>query len=210
MVTLEGSSTDFSVETSRDIDWTCLGLLSRWNKLCRNTLCRVYWAIILTISCHLEIVALTKFSAECAFSSCVTLCIQLKYKLLSINWPNIRKIRSIIAEKSQSAESGKEIKEKKEKTTQQQKGLSTLSAHLKKTHAVLLRYRHQFHGWHSWTRVPGISVYLFKPTMNDMTQRTSFGNYGVYCNYWIAARDNWNLTNVLDDFDKDYLLSRKI
>ena len=41
-----------------------------------------------------------------------------------------------MAEKSQNADSGKEIKEKKinkkEKTTQQQKGLSTLSADLKK------------------------------------------------------------------------------
>ena len=37
-----------------------------------------------------------------------------------------------MAEKSQNADSGKEIKEKKEKTTQQQKGLPTLSADLKK------------------------------------------------------------------------------
>ena len=37
-------------------------------------------------------------------------CIQLKYKLLSINWPNIRKIRWKMAEKSQNADSGKEIK----------------------------------------------------------------------------------------------------
>ena len=35
-----------------------------------------------------------------------------------------------MAEKSQNADSGKEIKEKKKKTTQQQKGLPTLSADL--------------------------------------------------------------------------------
>ena len=61
-------------------------------------------------------------------------CIQLFYKLLSTNWPNIREIRCKMAEKSQNADSGKEIKgkkiNKKEKTTQQQKGLPTLSADL--------------------------------------------------------------------------------
>ena len=35
------------VQTSRDMDWTCPGLLWRWQKVCR-----VYWAIILTKSCH--------------------------------------------------------------------------------------------------------------------------------------------------------------
>ena len=34
-MTLEGSSTEFPVETSSEMDWTCLGLLSRWKKLCR-------------------------------------------------------------------------------------------------------------------------------------------------------------------------------
>ena len=37
-------------------------------------------------------------------------CIQLFYKLLSINWPNMRKIRCKMAEKQQNAGSGKEIK----------------------------------------------------------------------------------------------------
>ena len=40
-----------------DMDWTCLGLLSRWQEVCR-----VYWAIILTISCKLQILALIGFS----------------------------------------------------------------------------------------------------------------------------------------------------
>ena len=39
------------------MDWTCLGLLSRWQEVCR-----VYWAIILTISCNLQILALIGFS----------------------------------------------------------------------------------------------------------------------------------------------------
>ena len=43
----------------------------------------------------------------------------------------MRKIRRKMAEKSQNADGGKEIKEKKEKTTQQQKGLPTLSADIK-------------------------------------------------------------------------------
>ena len=41
----------------RNMDWTCLGLLSRWQEVCR-----VYWAIILTISCNLHILALIGFS----------------------------------------------------------------------------------------------------------------------------------------------------
>ena len=39
---LDGPSTEFLVETSRDTDWTGLGLLSRWTEVCR-----VYWVIIL-------------------------------------------------------------------------------------------------------------------------------------------------------------------
>ena len=177
MVTSEGSSTEILVETSRDMDWTCLGLLSRWKKVCR-----VYWAkekyrgvfeiqksgdktssgeIGLDIRTHASpkvgqdqvsggvsvlcwhaapvayvpwnicyylnyIVPFGDFSIDhifcwlCIFIEChlVTLtfdlctqkCIQLFYKLLSINWPNMRKIRSKMAEKSQNAESGKEIK----------------------------------------------------------------------------------------------------
>ena len=38
-------------------------------------------------------------------------CIQLNYKQLSINWPNMRKILRKMAEKSQNADGGKEIKE---------------------------------------------------------------------------------------------------
>ena len=41
---------------------TMSGFLSRWKKVCR-----VYWAIISTISCHLQIVALTAF---CVMSHC--------------------------------------------------------------------------------------------------------------------------------------------
>ena len=40
-------------------------------------------------------------------------CIQLFYKLLSTNWPNMREIRWKMAEKSQNAVSGKEKKFKK-------------------------------------------------------------------------------------------------
>ena len=39
-------------------------------------------------------------------------CIQLFYKLLSINLPNMRKIGLKMTEKSQNADSSKEIKEK--------------------------------------------------------------------------------------------------
>ena len=39
-------------------------------------------------------------------------CLQLFYKLLSINWPNMRKIGWKMTEKSQNADKGKEIKEK--------------------------------------------------------------------------------------------------
>ena len=41
------SSTEFLVETSWDMDKRCLGFLSR-----RKKVCRVYWAIISTISCQ--------------------------------------------------------------------------------------------------------------------------------------------------------------
>ena len=56
-------------------------------------------------------------------------CIQLFYKLLSTNWPNMKGIRWTIAEKLQNAVSRKE-KKNKEKTIQQQKCLPTLSADL--------------------------------------------------------------------------------
>ena len=42
-----GPSTEFLVETSRDADWTDLGLLSRGTEVCR-----VYWAIILSPCDH--------------------------------------------------------------------------------------------------------------------------------------------------------------
>ena len=45
------------------------------------------------------------------FDLCTQKCIQLFYKLLYINWPNMRKIRWKMAEISQNADSGKEIKE---------------------------------------------------------------------------------------------------
>ena len=68
-------------------------------------------------------------------------CIQLFYKSLSTNWPNMREIRWKMAEKSQNAVSGKEKKIKKkinnkEKTIQQQKGLPTLSADLYKEKTI--------------------------------------------------------------------------
>ena len=44
---LDGPSTEFLVETSRDTDWTGPGLLSRWTEVCR-----VYWAIILSHCDH--------------------------------------------------------------------------------------------------------------------------------------------------------------
>ena len=58
-------------------------------------------------------------------------CVQLFYKLLSINWPNMRKIRGKIADKTSNTDSRKEINKKKEKTIQQQKGFLTLSADIK-------------------------------------------------------------------------------
>ena len=85
---------------------------------------QIFCWLCIFIVCHL--VTLT-------FDLRIHKCIQLKYKLLSINWPNIRKIRWKMAEKSQNADSGKEIKnnnKNKEKTIQQQKGLPTLSADL--------------------------------------------------------------------------------
>ena len=86
---------------------------------------QIFCWLCIFIVCHL--VTLT-------FDFRIHKCIQLKYKLLSINWPNIRKIRWKMAEKSQNADSGKEIKnnnnKNKEKTIQQQKGLPTLSADL--------------------------------------------------------------------------------
>ena len=44
---LDGPSTEFLVGTSRDTDWTDLGLLSRGTEVCR-----VYWAIILSHCDH--------------------------------------------------------------------------------------------------------------------------------------------------------------
>ena len=72
--------------------------------------------------------------SPCDLDLCTPKCIQLFYKLLSTNWPNMREIRWKMAEISQNAVSGKEKKlkkiNKKEKTIQQQKGLPTLSADL--------------------------------------------------------------------------------
>ena len=48
--------------------------------------------------------------SPCDLDLCTHKCIQLNNKLLSINWPNMRKIRWKMAEKSQNADSGKEIK----------------------------------------------------------------------------------------------------
>ena len=57
IVTWDGPSTRLLVETYRGMDWICLGLLSRWQEVCR-----VYCAIILTISCNLHILALIGFT----------------------------------------------------------------------------------------------------------------------------------------------------
>ena len=48
--------------------------------------------------------------SPCDLDLCTHKCIQLNNKLFSINWPNMRKIRWKMAEKSQNADSGKEIK----------------------------------------------------------------------------------------------------
>ena len=48
--------------------------------------------------------------SPCDLDLCTHKCIQLFYKLLSINWPYMIKIRSKMAEKSQNAETRKEIK----------------------------------------------------------------------------------------------------
>ena len=61
----------------------------------------IFCWLCIFIVCHL--VTLT-------FDIRIHKCIQLKYMLLSINWPNLRKIRWQMAEKSQNADSGKEIK----------------------------------------------------------------------------------------------------
>ena len=47
IVALDDPSSEFLVETSRDTDWTGLGLLSSWTEVCR-----VYWAIILSHCDH--------------------------------------------------------------------------------------------------------------------------------------------------------------
>ena len=93
---MEGLSTEFSIETSRDMDWTCLGLLSRWNKVCR-----VFWAIIKNISSHWQIPALTTVSVvyHCDFHLWKLLVLGLLDDVLSIYQPSLTEIRWSITEK---------------------------------------------------------------------------------------------------------------
>ena len=76
---------------------------------------------------------------------------------------------------------------------------------------MLLWFWHQFHDGHSctpgnemWDHMPGMRQCLLvsKPTMNARGTANVIQKQQIYCNYWIAARNNWNRSNVTLKFSR--------